>query len=119
MIFIAWTFLISHSRDREVLRLPARELDALDAPGEVDDHAVAGGRRAVDRLVADPLLAQRLDRAGDVLGAHVGDRALDRDLGKVAELDLRIDLEDRRELELIGSLGVGSGLDSRVTGDAQ
>ena len=56
--------------DGEILRLPARELDAVDASGEIDDHAVALRGGAVDVLVACALLAQHVERLVDVLRAR-------------------------------------------------
>ena len=104
--------------DPEVARLAAGEFDAVDPAGEVDDHAVAGGRRTLDAVIVRPLAAQHLDRVRDLLVADFGNGALDRDVGEVADLHFGIDLEYRGKLELVGR-GAGSGLDAREARDPQ
>jgi len=82
-------------RDREIARLAAGKLGAVDRSGEVDEHAVARLHGPRHRLVARALPAQDLDRAVDVCGCHLGHRSRDRYGRQVAELDLGIYLEYR------------------------
>ena len=56
-------------------------------------------RRALTGSIRRALLAQHVERAVDVGVGHVDLRALDRRRRDVAQLDLGIDLEHRRELE--------------------
>ncbi len=105
--------------DREIARLSAGKLDAVDAAGEIDDHPVADRRRTLHVVVARALTAQHFDGVADFFRSDVGDRAIDLDVREITDLHLRVDLEDRRELELVGGAALCLGLDPRITGDAQ
>ncbi len=100
------------------LAWPPGNADTGDRAREVDNRTVAVTGRPRDRLIADVLLAQDLYRPVDVGGAHFRHRALDRDAGQFAELDLRINLEYGGELEVILGRGL-LRLDSRIAGHAQ
>ena len=98
----------------------ARELDAVDRSGEVDDHPVAVLGAPVGIVPLRVLPAQNLDRAVDVRLADVDLRPLDRHRREVAERDLGEDLEHRRELErLARPRGARVRLDAGIAGDAQ
>ena len=75
--------------------------------------------RPVDVLVTGALLAQHVERVVDVVRADRGDRALDDDVGKIADPHVRVHLEHRREFELVRRCGVLARLDARIAGDAQ
>ena len=104
--------------DPEVARLATGEFDTVDPAGEVDDHAVAGGRGTLDVVIVGPLAAQHLDRVRHFLGTDFGNGALDRDVGKVADLHFGIDLEYGGKLELVGRRA-GPRLDARKARDPQ
>jgi hypothetical protein len=108
-------------RDRKVARLAAGKLDAVDGAREIDQHAIAGLRRARDGLERGALAAQRLERAVDVRGGDAHHRTVDRDRRQIAHLDLGIHLEHRRELERarIGRRLAGARLDARIARHAQ
>ena len=71
-----------------------------------------GCPRAGEYVVALP--AQDVEGAVDVRGGHLDLRTPDRDLRRVADLDLGIHLESRRVLERVGRVAfAGPGLEAR------
>ena len=101
-----------------VLGFAALEGDAVLLAEEIDGHAVAGSSGAINRLVANALLAQNGERAVHFGVADFEHRTLDFNARQIAQLDFGINLENGRELEVSLALG-GLRFDARVTGNAQ
>ena len=84
---------------QELVAVLAGRVVTLDGHGVVDHDEIAGRRRTLDRVELRLLLAHVLERGGKIVGGDRHRRVLDLDALVVAEIDRRLDLDDRDEAE--------------------